>query len=157
MLDIGIYNALLSRVGTGAFTEESIALAAGVTHPCVDYVKRAPFPCYVINNYCCLEMPVLEQYGEFLLRRHFPLVMYNTRQMTHVLGEDELVEVIGVKHHRLEEGIFDPWVVFATRSGKQGEFSMNVWMRLNYSDASAIFQARCDVMSQAFSENRTLL
>src|SRR5690554_4018389 len=141
MLDIGVYNALLSRVAAGAFTEDSMAMAAGVTHPCVPFVAQAPFPFYVVNNYACLELPVLSQYGSFLLQKHFPVVLYNTRQMTYTLREDEMVETIGISHHRLAEGVYDPWVVFATPSGKQGEFSLNVWMRRNYHQAEVIFQA----------------
>lgn len=148
MLDIGVYNALLSRVSSGAFTRESISMASGITHPCVDYVSQSPFSIYVINHYACLELPTLNQYGTFLLKKHFPVVLYNTRKMASILSEDELVETIGISHHRLADNVYDPWVVFATPSGKQGEFSLNVWMRRNFHQAEALFQARCDIMRQ---------
>lgn len=129
MLDIGIYNALLCRVTSGAFTKESIARAAGVDHPCVDFIASAPFPFYAINNYACREVPRLQQNGRILLPQHFPVTLYNTREMVKSLRSDESVMTIGVVHCRIHPSIYDPWVVFAMDNGKQGEFSINVLMR----------------------------
>lgn len=129
MLDIGIYNALLCRVTSGAFTTESIARAAGVDHPCVDFIATAPFPFYAINNYACEELPCLTQNGRVVLPQHFPVTFYNTREMTKSLRADEEVITIGVVHLRIRPAIYDPWVVFSMDNGRQGEFSLNSLMR----------------------------
>lgn len=125
-------------------------MAAGVGHPCVDFIADAPFPFYAINNYGCHEMPYLEQGGRIMLPKGFPVTLYNTRQLVTSLREDEEVTTIGVIHLNIGPAIYDPWVVFAMDNGRQGEFSINSLLR-RFKECRTMPETH-DMMTQSFGQ-----
>lgn len=131
MLDIGVYNALLVRAISGPFDAEGMAMTCGgtMTNPCVTYVNSSPYPIFALNHYGCSELPVLTQEGKVVMPEGMAVAFFGSFHYTEVLQQSVEAITLGVVHHRVHEGVYEPWVRFLLQDGRQGEFSINVYMR----------------------------